>query len=75
MPNRLREKLGIQLQDTQLSEKLTVVETLRLFRSFYVVGREIDEVIDSSSLARKGTRGWGRCRVGRSSDSQLRARW
>src|SRR5688500_1509894 len=29
----LRERLGIQLQDTQLSEKLTVTETLMLFRS------------------------------------------
>src|SRR5512133_2990870 len=31
--NRLRERLGIQLQDTQLSDKLTVKETLDLFRS------------------------------------------
>src|SRR6478672_1298084 len=31
----LREMLGIQLQDTQLSEKLTVDETLTLFQSFY----------------------------------------
>src|SRR5438270_5570351 len=31
----LRELLGIQLQDTQLSEKLTVDETLTLFQSFY----------------------------------------
>src|SRR5438067_13797089 len=31
----LRELLGIQLQETQLSEKLTVAETVRLFRSFY----------------------------------------
>src|SRR5260370_15970060 len=30
----LRQRLGIQLQDTQLSEKLTVFETIRLFRSF-----------------------------------------
>ncbi|MEO7368359.1 MAG: ABC transporter ATP-binding protein [Gemmatimonadaceae bacterium] len=51
--NRLREKLGIQLQDTQLSEKLTVAETLRLFRSFYPVGRDIDEVIDSVELGEK----------------------
>ena len=29
----LRERLGIQLQETQLAEKLTVLETLRLFRS------------------------------------------
>src|SRR4051794_34646844 len=28
---RLRQRLGIQLQDTQLSEKLTVLETLQLF--------------------------------------------
>ncbi len=31
----LRERLGIHLQETQLSEKLTVEEMLRLFRSFY----------------------------------------
>ena len=30
----LRARLGIQLQETQLSEKLSVEETLRLFRSF-----------------------------------------
>src|SRR5437868_2757495 len=30
----LRERMGISLQETQLSEKLTVFETLRLFRSF-----------------------------------------
>ena len=34
----LRQRLGIQLQDTQLADKLTVVETLRLFRSFYAAG-------------------------------------
>ena len=31
----LRQRLGIQLQETQLADKLTVEETLRLFRSFY----------------------------------------
>jgi len=51
--DRLREKLGISLQDTQLSEKLTVAETLRLFRSFYVAGRDIDEVIDAVELGEK----------------------
>src|SRR5262245_66690832 len=29
----LRQRLGIQLQETQLAEKLTVEETVRLFRS------------------------------------------
>ena len=31
----LRQRLGIQLQETQLSDKLTVLETIRLFRSFF----------------------------------------
>jgi ABC-2 type transport system ATP-binding protein len=51
--DKLREKLGIQLQDTQLSEKLTVLETLRLFRSFYDVGRNVSEVIDVVELGEK----------------------
>jgi len=51
--DRLREKLGIQLQDTQLSEKLTVAETLKLFRSFYREGRPIDEVIALVQLEEK----------------------
>ena len=50
---RLRERLGIQLQDTQLSEKLTVEETLRLFRSFYDAGREIGDVIEIVQLGEK----------------------
>lgn len=49
----LREKLGISLQDTQLSEKLTVSETLKLFRSFYKVGREVDDVIGVVALGEK----------------------
>jgi ABC-2 type transport system ATP-binding protein len=31
----LRQRLGIQLQETQLTEKLTVMETVALFRSFF----------------------------------------
>src|SRR4051812_15590018 len=49
----LRELLGIQLQDTQLSEKLTVDETLTLFQSFYRNARDIGEVIDQVELAEK----------------------
>ncbi len=41
----LRLRLGIQLQETQLADKLTVGETLRLFRSFYDRGRSIDELL------------------------------
>src|SRR5438132_12165531 len=38
----LRERLGISLQETRLAEKLTVRETLVLFRSFYTRGLEPD---------------------------------
>src|SRR5687767_3617517 len=43
--NALRQRLGIQLQETQLADKLTVVETLRMFRSFYHRGPAPEEVI------------------------------
>jgi ABC-2 type transport system ATP-binding protein len=36
--SRLRQRLGIQLQETQLSDKLTVHETITLFRSFFDQG-------------------------------------
>jgi ABC-2 type transport system ATP-binding protein len=49
----LRERLGISLQETQLSEKLTVGETIRLFRSFYRRGRDPEEVLARMSLEEK----------------------
>lgn len=50
---QLRQRLGIQLQDTQLTEKLTVAETLQLFRSFYRNGKSVAEVIDLVKLGEK----------------------
>ena len=41
----LRQRLGITLQETRLSDKLTVRETLTLFRSFYRKGVEPDEAM------------------------------
>jgi ABC-2 type transport system ATP-binding protein len=41
----LRQRLGIQLQDTQLSDKLSVLETLQLFRSFYDRGPAPEDLI------------------------------
>jgi len=49
----LRNRLGIQLQETQLADKLTVHETLSLFRSFYDAGRRIDDVIELVQLGEK----------------------
>src|SRR5215472_18175976 len=37
----LRQRLGISLQETNLAEKLTVEETLQLFRSFYNEGPQV----------------------------------
>ena len=49
----LRERIGAQLQETLLSEKLTVEETLRLFRSFYREGRDVNELIRTVELEEK----------------------
>jgi ABC-2 type transport system ATP-binding protein len=49
----LRERLGISLQETQFSEKLTVAETLQLFRSFYRRPRPLDEVLAAVQLGEK----------------------
>jgi ABC-2 type transport system ATP-binding protein len=49
----IRQRLGVQLQETQLAEKLTVDETLRLFRSFFDVGRSVDEVLKIVELEEK----------------------
>jgi ABC-2 type transport system ATP-binding protein len=51
----LRSRLGIQLQETQLSEKLSVAETLTLFRSFYPRGRTVDDVLGLVELESKRT--------------------
>ena len=51
--NDLRERLGIQLQDTQLADKLTVRETLDLFRSFYRRARDSKDVIEMVQLGEK----------------------
>ena len=49
----LRPRLGIQLQETRLSEKLSVVETLRLFRSFYPQGPTVAELLALVGLEAK----------------------
>ena len=82
----LRERLGIQLQETQLAEKLTVAETLRLFRSFYPRGRrrstrlalvELDEKRDAlgrQAVGRAEAAAVGRLRAGRRSGAAVSRR-
>lgn len=50
---RLRPLLGIQLQETELSDRQTVEEMVRLFRSFYPSGPTVDELVDRVQLGEK----------------------
>ena len=61
----LRELLGISLQETQFSEKLTVAETVQLFRSFYREGVAPEAVIAMVQLQEKAD-----ARVGQLSGGQ-----
>ncbi|MFO0824727.1 MAG: ABC transporter ATP-binding protein [Gemmataceae bacterium] len=49
----IRQKIGISLQETRLSDKLTVRETVTLFRSFYPAGPTPDEAIARVGLEEK----------------------
>ena len=49
----LRERLGIQLQETRFYDKASVGETVELFRSFYQRGPAPDEVIRRVQLEEK----------------------
>ena len=51
--NELREWMGISLQETRLSEKLTVRETVELFASFYRQPKSAAEVLGELELAEK----------------------
>ena len=51
----LRQRLGVSLQETHLPDKLTVEENLRMFRSFYLQGRPLEEVLDMVGLSDKRT--------------------
>jgi ABC-2 type transport system ATP-binding protein len=49
----MREWLGISLQETRLSEKLTVRETINLFASFYREPRASEDVLEELQLTEK----------------------
>lgn len=51
--DELRQRIGIQLQETQFPDKLTVEETLRLFRSFFKRGIPVEESIQTAQLEEK----------------------
>jgi len=51
----LRARIGVQLQETRLPEKLKVEEVLRVFRSFYPRGRDVQEILELVGLEEKRT--------------------
>ena len=50
---RLRERIGVALQETRLPEKLSVEEILNLFRSFYRHPRSTDDLLADVELVEK----------------------
>jgi ABC-2 type transport system ATP-binding protein len=51
--NELRQRIGISLQETRFAERLTVFETLVLFRSFYRDGHAPEGVMEAVGLGEK----------------------
>jgi ABC-2 type transport system ATP-binding protein len=51
--NEIRQRIGVSLQETRLSDRLTVAETIGLFRSLYPKGISPDEALARVSLQSK----------------------
>lgn len=51
--DEIKQRMGISLQETKLADKLSVRETLTLFRSFYRHGIEPDEAMRRVALEEK----------------------
>ena len=53
--DELRQRIGVQLQETQFPEKLTVEETISLFLSFFHRGLSVEQAIKMTQLDEKRT--------------------
>lgn len=51
--SEIRERIAVSLQETRLAEKLTVLETLTLFRSFYKEGVSPNDALSAVGLTEK----------------------
>jgi ABC-2 type transport system ATP-binding protein len=63
---QVRDRVGVAMQRTELQQRLTVEELLRIYGSFYATPRSVDELVDRLGLAEKR-----RTRAGRLSGGQL----
>ncbi|MCB7136261.1 ABC transporter ATP-binding protein [Cellulosimicrobium marinum] len=50
-PERVRDHVGVQLQESALNEKITVEEAMRLFASFYAEPGDVEELLALLDLA------------------------
>jgi ABC-2 type transport system ATP-binding protein len=58
--HRVHRRIGVQLQETQLPEKLKVREALELYASFYPHPADWRELLERWGLASQGNTGFGR---------------
>ncbi len=49
----IRQRLGVQLQESEFPDRLTTAEIVRMFRSFFHQGPSAEELIDFVQLAEK----------------------
>lgn len=52
---QIRQRIGVSLQETVLSDELSIYETLQLFRSFYERALSVEQAIESVSLQEKSS--------------------
>jgi ABC-2 type transport system ATP-binding protein len=50
---RIRPRLGVQLQESEFPDRVTVEETVRLFRAFYPSGPTVDALLERVQLVEK----------------------
>ncbi len=56
----IQERLGVQLQETQLADRLRVEEVLLLFRSFYERGRSVAGLLEELDLTGERSKQYAR---------------
>ena len=52
-PDGIRNRIGIQLQETKFRDRLAAHEVLKLFRSFYPSGMDVDQALALTGLQEK----------------------
>lgn len=52
---QIRRRIGVQIQETRLQEKLTVFETLRMMRGLFPSGRSVGETLELIDMEEKSS--------------------